>query len=113
VPPGDKSGAMRGAVVEVVDGDRHVATLPMDRGISPDLVTVDTLARLQLVVRRLGWSMRLRNPCAELASLLDLVGLADVIAVVDDGLPLEASRQAEGGEKGCVEEVVQRDDPVA
>ena len=43
----------------------------------PDLVVVDALARLQLAARRLGYSIRLRNPSAELRALLDLEGWAE------------------------------------
>ena len=76
----------------------------------PDLAVVDALARLQLAARRVGCSIGLRNPSAELCALLDLVGLADVVAEVA-ALPLEARREAEGGKQLGVEEVVQPGDP--
>jgi hypothetical protein len=72
----------------------------------PDLATVNTLARLQLAAQRLGWTVRLRNPTAELCALLDFVGLRDVV-----GLPLEPLREPEGGEQLGVEEVVEAGDP--
>jgi hypothetical protein len=46
----------------------------------PDLELVDELARLQLAARRVGYSIQLRNVCPELAALLDLVGLGEVIS---------------------------------
>jgi len=41
----------------------------------PGLATVDVLARLELVARRAGGRIRLRNPDPALRALLDLVGL--------------------------------------
>ena len=46
---------------------------------APDLPLVDALARLQLAARRLGWEVRLVDPCPHLCQLLHLVGLADVV----------------------------------
>ncbi len=76
----------------------------------PDLVVVDALARLQLAARRLGYSIRLGNPSAELRALLDLVGLADVVLDAA-ALPLEARGEAEGGKQLGIEKVVQPGDP--
>jgi hypothetical protein len=55
----------------VVDWD--VADLPAN------VVTVDTLARLQLAARRDGYTLRLRNASAELVELIALLGLRDVL----------------------------------
>ena len=49
------------------------------RGIQPDAVTVDALARLQLAARRAGCQVRLRNPSDELRELVSFMGLADVL----------------------------------
>jgi len=69
----------------------------------PDLGAVDALARAQLLTRRLGGSIRLREVCPELEELLVLVGLRR-----------EVGGQAEGGEEGFgVEEEVGPGDPVA
>ncbi len=97
------------ALVVVVDGDAEVVIGHLDLG-HPDLALVDALARLQLAARRLGCSLRLRHPGQELCELLDLVGLADVVAG-RPGLPLEPGREAEGDEEPDVEEVVQPRDP--
>jgi len=43
------------------------------------MAVVDQLARLQLEARRLGCSIRLRNPCAALVELIELAGLDDVV----------------------------------
>jgi anti-anti-sigma regulatory factor len=45
----------------------------------PDAVTVEALARMQLTARRLGGAIVLRDPCADLARLLDLCGLAGAV----------------------------------
>jgi ABC-type transporter Mla MlaB component len=52
--------------------------------VDPDAVMVDALTRLQLIARRLGRRIRLRDACGELQELLALMGLGDV-------LPLGAS----------------------
>ena len=86
--------------VVVVDGARFAR---------PDLTAVNALARLQLAAKRLGWTVRLRNPPAELCQLLDFIGLRDVIGA----LPREPCGEPEGGEQLGVEEVVEaRDAPL-
>jgi len=99
-------------VVVVFDGDVQVAIWPVDRRAPPDLSVVEAVARLQLAARRLGCSIRLRDPCPELRELLDLVGLADLVCVAS-GLALQASREAEGGEQLGIEEVMEPGDPLA
>jgi hypothetical protein len=85
------------------DTDEIVARVDAQR---PDLALVDSLARLQLAARRRGGRLRLRNVTDELRGLLELVGLADVLAV-------EPRREPELGEQLGVEEVMQsRDRPV-
>ncbi|NEC19193.1 STAS domain-containing protein, partial [Streptomyces parvus] len=49
--------------------------------IRPDLTAVEAVARLGLVARRAGHTLRLRRVPPELRALLDLVGLADVVAL--------------------------------
>jgi anti-anti-sigma regulatory factor len=73
--------------------------------LAPDAVAVDTLSRLQLEAQRLGVEIRLRNVSPELAELLDLAGLRDVLRV-------ETSGQAEEREERLgVEEERELDDP--
>jgi len=50
------------------------------RGVEPDAVTVDALARLQLAARRRGCEVRLRNTSDALQELVELMGLANVFA---------------------------------
>jgi ABC-type transporter Mla MlaB component len=49
------------------------------RGVEPDAVTVDALARLQLAARRHGCQVRLSYASAELVELVDFMGLTDVL----------------------------------
>ncbi len=49
------------------------------RGIEPDAVTVDALARLQLAARRHGRRVWLRHASAELLELVAFMGLTDVL----------------------------------
>ena len=69
-----------------------------------DLGVIDALARWRLAAQRLGWSIRLEHASPELARLLDLVGLGQV---------LQVGGQAEGGEQARVDEVVVPDDPLS
>ena len=91
-------------MVVLVRGECEVASWPLGPRARADLATVDSLARLQLAARRLGYRVRLRHVPADLGRLLDLVGLV--------GLLVEVGGQAEGGEEAGVEEVVVADDPV-
>jgi ABC-type transporter Mla MlaB component len=49
-------------------------------GVPADAVTVDALARLQLVAHRYGCSVRLRNASPELRELVRFMGLRDVLS---------------------------------
>ena len=82
-------------------------------GISEvDLATVDALARLQLVARRLGCTIELRDAPDELRELLALAGLAEVVPCLDR-LPAEVRGQSEKREEpGGVEEEGDAGDPV-
>jgi hypothetical protein len=61
--------------------------------MGPDLRTVDALARLQLLARRLGFELR---PCGASPELIELVDFAGLAAV----LRLEPRRQTEQREEG-------------
>jgi hypothetical protein len=125
VTPTNAEGGTTRDVVLVLDSDVEVVLWRMDGVPDPDLWVVDALARLQLAARRVGGSIRLRNPCDRLRALLDVVGLTEVFpdVVIDaagsdpgaaearSALPLEAGGQPERGEELRVEEVVDRRDP--
>jgi ABC-type transporter Mla MlaB component len=58
----------------------HAGTALCDvRGVDPDAVTVDALARLQLAARRHGCRVRLCNASDELRELVAFMGLEDVL----------------------------------
>jgi hypothetical protein len=78
----------------------------MEGPAAPDLGMIDALARLQVAARRTGWTIRLRVACPEVRGLIELVGLADALA-------LEPLGQTEDGEQLGVEEVVEPGDPIA
>ena len=84
--PSNPEGGTTRDVVLVLDGDVEVVLWRMDGMPDPDLHVVDALARLQLAARRVGGSIRLRNPCERLRALLEFAGLSDVLPdVVIDG----------------------------
>ncbi len=96
-------------------GDAVAACWPLLDAEPPDWSVVDYLARLQLVARRRGCSIRLRQPSAALCELLALAGLG--LVVLPDGLAVggggvEVGREAEGGEQLSVQEAVESGDPL-
>ena len=93
----------------VARGDAEVVSWPLAGSAHPTLDVVDELARLHLMARRAGYTVRLRGPCAEFAELLDLVGMPEL--ATGAGLR-QVGGQAERGEQLGVEEVVIPDDPV-
>jgi anti-anti-sigma regulatory factor len=78
----------------------------------PDAVILDSLVRLQLAAQRLGMSIRLQNPRAELVDLLALVGLSEVFPA-GAGSGVEIDRQVEQREKVLVDEEVDTRDATA
>lgn len=98
--------------VALVRDDQELARWSLVTPGRPDLALVDGLARLQLAARRLGAAIHLRDVGVELAGLLDLLGLGDVVTRAP-GLGRQPVGEAEGGEQAGVEEVVVPDDPVA
>jgi hypothetical protein len=86
--------------VRVLLEGQHGEVVVCDVGalVSPDAVTVDALARLQLTARRVGRRVLLLHADRELVDLLDLVGLANVVPLCSD-LSLESGRKAEQREE--------------
>jgi hypothetical protein len=75
-----------------------------------DVLTLHTLARLQLTARRLGTRIVLRDAAPGLSDLLRFAGLDAVLA--PGGLRVEPRRQPEHGEEPLgVEEGVEPGDP--
>jgi len=96
---------MTATVVMVADDGSEVLVARLGAR-KPDLAQVDALARWQLAAGRCGGCIRLRDVSEELRGLLELAGLAGVLAV-------ESRREAELREQLGVEEVVQPRDPPA
>jgi ABC-type transporter Mla MlaB component len=77
----------------------------------PDAASVEALARLQLLARRSGCRVRLRDACVELRDLLVLMGLSEVLPCSSD---LEPGWEAEEREPPSgVEEERDPVDPIA
>jgi hypothetical protein len=66
-------------MVVLLCGGIAVTSWPLPGSGQPDLSLVDELARLQLAARRVGCSIELHQAAPELAELLALIGLADVV----------------------------------
>jgi ABC-type transporter Mla MlaB component len=92
--------------------DLDVVVCDLEALLDPDAVTVDALARLQLVARRLGRRIRFRNACGEIHRLTALMGLDDVLPL--GGSRLEPRGEAEEREqRRGVEEEHDPGDPVS
>jgi hypothetical protein len=62
--------------------------IAVDAGaLASDATTLDVLARVQLVARRVGVEARLRDVSEELLDLIAFAGLADVLRVEPEGKP--------------------------
>jgi hypothetical protein len=92
---------MHTPAILVVDDDTQEVLARVDAEVTVHVVEV--LARAQLAARRAGRRATIRNVGDDLRALLELVGLADVLA-------LEPRRQPELGEQLRVDEVVQPGD---
>ena len=91
----------------------ELVTCDLGAVADPDLATVDALARLQLVARRVGCSVRLRDAGADLQGLLALTGLSDAVGLAP-ALSARCGRQAEEREHAPgIEEEVEPGDPIA
>ena len=66
-------------VCGLLESSRAEVVLCDVRGVAPDAVTVDALARLQLAARRYGCQVRLRRASEELLELVAFMGLRDVL----------------------------------
>ncbi len=98
--------------VVLIRANAELATWPLPTRHRTDLSVVDELARLQLTAVRLGCSIRLRDASSQMAGLLELVGLGDIVATVAHPT-LDTHRQAEGREQVGIEKAVEPRDPPA
>jgi hypothetical protein len=65
-------------VCGLLEGGADVAVCDV-RGVEPNAVTADALARLQLAAVRRGCQVRLRRASTDLLDLLGFMGLSDVL----------------------------------
>ena len=94
-------GEKHATVVLVAEDGSDVVVVRV--GARADLALVDALAHAALAARRCGLTLRLRDVSDELRGLLELVGLAGVLA-------LEPRGEAELREELRIEEVVEPGD---
>ena len=81
-------------------------------GMAADAVTVDAMARLALLARRLGRRVELRDVPPELEDLLAFTGLGGFVGEPAEELAVELHREPEEREHPLdVEEEAQLDDP--
>jgi ABC-type transporter Mla MlaB component len=86
-------------VRDLLEGsDAQLVVLDLGDLADPDAVTVDTLARLQLTIGRLGKRIRFRDACREVHEVVALMGLSDVLRV-DPVSRVEAGREGEQREQ--------------
>ena len=99
--------------VELDDGHPDVVVFEVGGLISPDLWTIDALARARLIARRDGCELILADASVELRELLELAGLADAVPC-EEGSALDAEGKPERGEESRgVEEEGDPADPVS
>jgi hypothetical protein len=78
-------------------GDTEIARWPLPEGSGHDLSVVDWLARLHLMARRQGCSIRLGDAPGRLRELLTLADLADIISGAGSAQDLAAVEVDSGG----------------
>jgi|SRR5918995_5635825 ABC-type transporter Mla MlaB component len=101
---GDIERLCRGTREAFEASDAHLVVLDLAAIGDVDLVTIESLARLQLTVRRAGGWIRFRRAGQELHELVAMMGLTDILRV-DTGSGVEARGKAEEREEaGGVEE---------
>lgn len=78
----DDVAALCTRVEELVTGSAaDVVVCDVSEVADPDCVTVDALARMQLMAKRLGGSLRLSGASDELHELLAMAGLCEVVGL--------------------------------
>ena len=78
IAPTDLPGLYR-RVCRLLEGCDAAFAFCEVQGVTPDAVTVDALARLQLAARRHRCQVRLRGASNELRELVAFMGLRDVL----------------------------------
>ena len=85
--------AKAAGVLVADDNGNEIRLVPIDARV--DINLVDAVARLHLAGRRLGLTILIRDPCAELRALLDLAGLTHLLADVPTALAAPDERPVE------------------
>jgi ABC-type transporter Mla MlaB component len=80
-------------------GDLDLIVCDLAALVRPDAVTIDALARLLLITRRMGRRTRFRNGCREVQELAAFCGLDDVLQMGAVSR-IELRREAEQREQG-------------
>ena len=111
IAPADLSTLCSGVRARVERSTAEVVVIDLG-GVDADAVTVDAMARLALVARRLGRAVELRDPPPALLELLAFTGLDAVVAGSGDELRVELQGEPEEREDPLdVEEEAELDDP--
>jgi ABC-type transporter Mla MlaB component len=77
-------------VRELLDGcGARLAICDVGMVERPDAATVDLLCRIRLIIRRMGLGLEVRAASTELAEVLFLMGLSDVVPLSGSGVELE------------------------
>jgi hypothetical protein len=84
--------------VELADGHADVVVFEVGTLVSPDLRTIDALARARLMARRDGCELFLADAPVELRELLELAGLAEAVPC-EEVSTLDAEGKPELGEE--------------
>jgi ABC-type transporter Mla MlaB component len=95
----DLTGLCERVQILLESSNADLAICDVEGIADPDVVTVDALARLQLIARRLGCEIRVLHADGELRDLLTLTGLSEVVPLCAE-LPVEPGRQVEEREDG-------------
>src|SRR5262245_22355248 len=110
--PSDSVGIVVLEAHRAAPADDRTACRPLQCDVSAiiaaDASTLDAIARLQLIARRLGTSIELTNAAQAVIDVLDLAGLAGVIPNAGSGV--EVDRQVEEREQLRVDEEVDAGD---
>jgi hypothetical protein len=66
-------------IVVLTRGDTELGRWALGACDRSDLRTINELARMQLAAGRIGCAIRVRDACAEVAGLIELIGLTETL----------------------------------
>lgn len=85
IAPGDLPALCAGVRSRLERSRAEMVVIDLGAVVAPDAVTIDAMARLALVARRLGRRVQLRDAPCELEELLAFTGLGGVLPLVLQG----------------------------